>query len=142
MGMIGESPERELLSRCFDAFSRGDLSVLEDALAEDARWRTVWEGETNCQGRDTIIAIMSRNVGGRLRGRIDEMVQHGQRVVVAFRPEHADEEGDRPLDGGVAYMVVTLEDGHIVELKGCPERGGGFGHARTGVPPAPVPPPW
>jgi hypothetical protein len=38
-------------------------------------------------------------------------------VIVAFRPEQP-EQLDRPVDEGIAYMVVTIRDGHIVELKG------------------------
>jgi hypothetical protein len=49
---------------------------------------------------------MSRNLAGRLRGRIEETVQDGPRVIVAFRPEQP-EQLDRPVDEGIAYMVVT-----------------------------------
>ena len=42
---------------------------------------------------------MSRNLAGRLRGRIEETVQDGSRVIVAFRPEQP-ARLDRPMDEG------------------------------------------
>jgi ketosteroid isomerase-like protein len=122
MGSVGDSPEVDLVQRCFDALIQGDFAVLEASLAEDPVWRTVEEGTTNCEGRDTIIGIMRRNLAGRLRGRIEEVSQTGSRVVVGFRPERPSEAGDRPLEGGIAYMVVTVQTGRIAELKGCPDR--------------------
>ena len=74
-----------------------------------------------CDGRKAIIDVMSRNIGGRLRGRIEETIQDGPRVVVAFRPEQP-AQLDRPVDEGIAYMVVTIRDGQIVEMKGCADR--------------------
>jgi ketosteroid isomerase-like protein len=122
----------QLLLRSFEALSRGDFTVLEDSLAADAKWRTVAEGPTNCEGRATIIKIISRNLGARLRGSIEEMVQTGNRVRVAFRPERPSEAGDRPLDDGIAYMVVTVSDGRISELKGCADRAAATAYARSG----------
>jgi len=40
-------------------------------------------------------------------------------VLVAFRPEQL-AQLDRPVDEGIAYMVVTIRYGHIVEMKGAP----------------------
>jgi len=34
-----------------------------------------------------------------------------------------DSASERPLDDGLAYVVATLRDGLIVELKGCRDRG-------------------
>lgn len=61
MTTSSDSPEIELLHHAFDVLSRGDFAVLDQALAEDAKWRTVEEGGTNCEGRNTILEIMSRN---------------------------------------------------------------------------------
>jgi ketosteroid isomerase-like protein len=87
MEAIGDSPEIDLVERCFEALINGDFPVLETSLAEDARWRTVEGGATDCEGRDTIIGIMRRNLAGRLRGTIEEATQAGPRVIVGFRPE-------------------------------------------------------
>jgi ketosteroid isomerase-like protein/uncharacterized glyoxalase superfamily protein PhnB len=119
----------------------GDFAVVEDSLAEDAKWRTVYEGSTSCEGRSTIIEIMSRSIAGRLRGSIEQTIQTGPRVLVAFRPERASDAADRPLDDGIAYMVVTINDGKITELKGCADRGAALNYMQTGEAPDPPPAP-
>jgi len=130
----GESPQIELVQRCFQALIEGDYAVLRASLADDAKWRTVEEGPSNCEGRDTIIGIMRRNLGGRLHGAIEEAGQVGSRVVVGFRPERPASAEGRPLDGGVAYMVVTIEGGQITELKGCADRVAALSYSQTGRP--------
>jgi hypothetical protein len=90
------------------------------------------EGATNCEGRETIIAIMRRNLAGRLRGRIEEASLIGPRVIVGFRPERPADADGRPLQGGIAYMVVTVEGGKIAELKGCADRAAAVTYTETG----------
>jgi hypothetical protein len=75
--------------------------------------------------------MMSRNLARRLRGRIEETIRDGSRVIVAFRPEQA-AQLDRPADEGIAYMVVTIRDGHIVEMKGCADRSAAVSYAQSG----------
>ncbi len=74
---------------------------------------------------------MSRNLAGRLRGRVEEAIQDGPRVMVAFRPKQP-AQLDRPVDEGIAYMVVTIRDGHIVEMKGCADRSVAVNYAQSG----------
>jgi hypothetical protein len=52
-------------------------------------------------------------------------------VIVAFRPEQP-AQLDRPVDEGIAYMVVTIRDGHIVEMKGCADRSAAVSYAQGG----------
>jgi len=138
--IMSDSPEIELLRRAFEALRGGNVAVLADSLSDDARWRTVYEGSTNCEGRGTIIEIMRRGIAGRLRGSIEQTIQTGPRVLVAFRPERPSDAGDRPLDGGIAYMVVTIDDGQITELKGCADRGAALSYLQTGELPEPPSP--
>jgi ketosteroid isomerase-like protein len=132
---VSNSPEIELLHRAWEAMSGGDLAVLEEALATDAKWRTVHEGPTNCESASTIVEVMSRNLHGRLRGRIEETIQTGPRVIVAFRPEQSSDAADRPLDDGIAYMVITIRHGKITELKGCADRAAAVTYAQAGETP-------
>jgi len=127
-----ESPEIELLQRSWAALARGERGVLEDAFAPDAKWRAVSEGAGDCEGRNTIIEVITRNRGGRLAGSIVEMLQLGPRVIVGFRPEQPFDGLERPLDNGIAYMVVTIDGGKIVELQGCVDRAAAVGYAQTG----------
>jgi ketosteroid isomerase-like protein len=121
MTTMSDSPEIELLHRAWEALTGGDFAVLEESLAEGAMWHGVEDGQL-CAGRKEILEVMTRNLPGRLRGRIEETIQTGPRVLVAFRPEEPSNAGDRPLDDGIAYMVVTISDGKIIELKGCADR--------------------
>jgi len=127
---MGESSEVELVRRAWDALIAGGSEVLGEVLAADARWYGVEEGQL-CNGRKAIIDVMSRNLAGRLRGRIEETIQDGSRVIVAFRPEQP-AQLDRPVDDGIAYMVVTVRDGQIVEMKGCADRSAAVSYAQSG----------
>jgi ketosteroid isomerase-like protein len=131
---MGESPEIELVRRAWDALLQGGPEVLGEVLAPDAQWYGVEDGQL-CEGRKAIIDVIGRNLTGRLRGRIEETIQDGSRVIVAFRPEQP-VQLDRPVDQGIAYMVVTIRDGHIVELKGCADRSAAvsYAHERTAPP--------
>jgi ketosteroid isomerase-like protein len=125
-----ESAEIELVRRAWDALIQGGPEVLGEVLAPDAQWYGVEDGQV-CEGRKAIIDVLSRNLAGRLRGTIEETTQDGSRVIVAFRPEQP-AQLDRPVDKGTAYIVVTVRDGHIAELKGCADRSAAVGYAQSG----------
>jgi hypothetical protein len=72
--------------------------LLGEVLAPDAQWYVV-EGGQLCDGRKAIIDMISRNLAGRLRGTVEETIQDGSRVIVAFRPEQP-ALLDRPVDEG------------------------------------------
>jgi ketosteroid isomerase-like protein len=127
---IGESPEIELVRRAWDALIAGGLEVLGEVLAPDARWYGVEDGQL-CDGRKAIIDVLSRNLAGRLRGTVEETIQDGSRVIVAFRPEQPGQL-DRPVDEGIAYMALTIRDGQIVEMKGCADRAAAVSYAQSG----------
>ena len=59
------------------------------------------------------------------------MTANGRRVLVAFRPKQRWRD-DRPLDRGIAYMVVTVREGRITEMKGCVTRSSALEYAQTG----------
>jgi ketosteroid isomerase-like protein len=110
----------------------GDLSVLERTLVPDAQWLVVEDGQI-CENRKMILTVMKRNLTRGFAGRIEETVEIGGRIVVAFRPDQPRVDG-RPLDQGVAYVVVTMRDGLVVELKGCADRAAAMTYAQTGTP--------
>jgi ketosteroid isomerase-like protein len=118
MNTMNDSPDVALLHRAWEAMTQGDLAVLGGALAPDAQWLGVEDGQL-CGNRKAILEVIRRNLPGRLQGGIEETIQDGSRVIVAFRPKQP-AQVDRPLDEGVAYMVVTILDGQIVEMKRSP----------------------
>lgn len=67
-----------------------------------------------------------------LVGRIEETVKAGRRIVVAFQPDQPRDDG-RPLDQGIAYVVVTMREGRVIELKGCADRAAAMTYAQTGT---------
>jgi ketosteroid isomerase-like protein len=110
----------QLVRDTWEGLSAGDLTALEAALAPDAKWRAVEDGPWNCENRATIIEVIGRNIAdGRLAGQIESVEEQGGRMIVGFRPEKQD---GWPLDNGIRYMVVTMGDGKITEMKGCPDR--------------------
>ena len=130
---MSESTDIELLHRAWEAMSSaGDLSVLEGALDQEAKWRGVEDGPWICENRKMILTVMERNLHGGLVGRIEETVEVGGRIIVAFRPDLPRDDG-RPLDQGIAYVVVTMRDGRAIELKGCPDRTAAMTYAQTGA---------
>jgi ketosteroid isomerase-like protein len=126
---MSESTDVELLHRAWEAMSgAADLSVLEGALDSEAQWLGVEDGQI-CENRKTILGVMRRNLHG---GLIEETVEVGGRIVVAFRPDQPRSDG-RPLDQGIAYVVVTMRDGLVIELKGCADRAAAMAYAQTGT---------
>jgi ketosteroid isomerase-like protein len=129
MNAMAESREVELLRRAWEAMAQGDLTVLEYTLAPDAQWHGIEDWQL-CENRTAILDLMRRNLPGRLRGTIEETIQDGSRVIVAFRPAEP-AQVDRPLDDGIAYMVVTIRDGQIIEMKGCADRAAAIAHSQA-----------
>jgi ketosteroid isomerase-like protein len=130
---MSESTDIELLHLAWEAMSSaGDLSVLEGALDPEAKWRGVEDGPWICENRKMILEVMERNLHDGLVGRIEETVEVGGRIVVAFRPDRPRHDG-RPLDQGIAYVVVTMRDGRVIELKGCADRAAAMAYAQTGT---------
>lgn len=127
---MSESADIELLHRAWKAISvEGDLSVLEGALEPEATWLGVEDGQI-CENRKMILTMMERNLHGGLVGRIEETVEVGGRIVVAFRPDQPRND-ERPLDQGIAYVVVTMRDGRVSEMKGCADRAAAMTYAQT-----------
>ncbi len=74
---MGESPEIELVRQAWDALLQGGPEALGEVLAPDAQWYGVEDGQL-CDGRKAIIDVMSRNLAGRLRGRIGRPSKTGR----------------------------------------------------------------
>lgn len=141
---MSDSDAVRLVQRVWEARVAGDLGPLHDALAPDAEWRAVTDGPWNCHDRDTILTVMRSNMDRGLNGTLEEAVVYGERIVAAFRPARP-QPGGRDLDNGLVYVVVTVADGVITEIKACRTRAGAIEYARTGRvedpgPSAPRPP--
>jgi ketosteroid isomerase-like protein len=119
-----------LIHRAWEALSRGDLSTLELALAPDAKWRAVEDGPWNCESRAMILRVMGRNLAEGRGGKIEDAFRVREQVVVAVRPtRHAPVAW--PLDGELRYVVVTIREGLITEMKGCSDRAAALEYAES-----------
>jgi ketosteroid isomerase-like protein len=117
------SAHERIVRETYDALSAGDFAALSAVLAPDARWRAVEDGPWNCESRAAIVDVMaSQQASGASAGSVEEVFDVGERVVVAFRPDAHSDEDPWPLDDGIRYLVLTLRDGLIVEMKGCLNR--------------------
>jgi ketosteroid isomerase-like protein len=119
-----------LVHRAWQALSDGDLSVLEAAFAPDARWLAVDETEGRCENRKQILAVMRHNLATGLAGSVEEVIDRGDRTIVAFRPTGV-REPTWPLDEGIRYIVLSTRDGLITEMKGCADRNAAFAYAHA-----------
>ena len=117
--------------RLWDSLARGDLSVMQAALCPHARWRAVQDGPWNCEDRAAIIEVMGRNLKQGLAGRIEEVIEVGERTVVAFRPESHGPDA-WPLEDGIRHLVLTYEGELISEMKGCLHRASALEYASSG----------
>jgi ketosteroid isomerase-like protein len=113
----------ELVREMWQAWSNGNLDAIEAAFAPDARWRAVEDGPWNCESRGQILKVIRQNHErrGAPEGQVEGIVDVGDRIVVAFRPANPTPDG-WPLDDGVRYVVLTIRDGLITEMKGCASR--------------------
>lgn len=123
----GSTQRVELVLRAWQGLAEGDPGLLRAALASDARWRGVEDGPRNCESRRAILDVMGRNLENGLRGKIEETLEDGEHMLVAFRPELR-RRGRRPLDEGIAYVVLTFRGGQVVEMKGCADRDGALAY--------------
>jgi ketosteroid isomerase-like protein len=105
----------ELARRGYEAACRGDLAVMGELLAEDV----IWHGgdpdaEGACHGRGQALAFMARwERGGP--GRLVEIVDAGDRVVVIVEVP--------ARDGEPAHeraQVSTFTDGKVIEMVAYP----------------------
>ena len=111
-----------LVREAWDAVSRGDFDAVESLLAAGAKWRAVEDGPWNCESRAQIVNVMRDNrARGVLDGDIEEIVDLGARALVAFRPTNQ-ASGGWPLDDGIRYVVLSIQDGVVTEMKGCASR--------------------
>jgi ketosteroid isomerase-like protein len=128
VGVIDEQVVRDT----WDAVSRGELEPLERLFAPDAKWRAVEDGEWNCENRARIIEVLRDNRAAGLTGSVEEVFELDGRLIVAFRPEYRPNRDGWPLDNGIRYIVLSIRDGLVSEMKGCADRASALEYASAG----------
>lgn len=126
---VGESGSpQEVLERAWEAIRDGGPDALAPLLASDARWLGVQAG-WECEGRASILERMRAARAFRPAGEIAEQFVCGGRIAVGFRPERPPA-AERPLEHSIAWVVATVDDGLIVELRGFTSRAQALQYAR------------
>ena len=128
MGVI----DAQVVRDTWDAVSRGEFEPLEGLFAPDAKWRAGEDGEWNCENRARIIEVMRDNRAAGLTGTVEEVLELDGRLIVAFRPEHRPNRDGWPLENGIRYIVLSIRDGLVSELKGCADRASALDWAAKG----------
>jgi ketosteroid isomerase-like protein len=104
----------ERVRRGFAAIAAGDLEPIAELLAPDIKWHGGDpEAEGACRNRGEALAFMRARQGQRRLGRLLDVIDMGDRVVVVMQP---------PPENGVSppprANVTTFRDGQVVEMIG------------------------
>lgn len=118
---MGSSGNVELVRRSYEAILRGDVEEGLAVLAPDVRWDGV-PGVDPCIGRDEVEHNVRQMVERGASFVVEEVVDGGDRVLVALRPgdSAAFERADLPepyLGSDRLFNVVTVRDGKVVHLE-------------------------
>ncbi len=106
----------ELARAGYAAIARGDLRVLDELLAPDVRWPggdPTAEGA--CRSRDEAKAFIAAAIARGGVGRLVDVVDAGERVVVIMQPPASD-----GLDPPLRANVTTFRDGKVIEIVAHP----------------------
>lgn len=96
----------------YEAVARGDLDVLGQLLAPDVRWHggdPATDG--GCRSREEALAFIRAAIARGAMGRLADVIDGGERVVVVMQPPSAD--GITPP---LRANVTTFSDGQVVEM--------------------------
>jgi ketosteroid isomerase-like protein len=100
----------ERVRRGFEAVLRGDYDAIADLLDPDVKWHGGDPtAEGSCQNRTQALEWI-RNA--RARGRLVDVVEAGDKVVVVIQPAGRDEQ---------VANLTTFRDGKVVEMVHYPD---------------------
>lgn len=115
----------DLIRAAYDAFSRGDLTTMLDAVDPDLEWTFLEPSSEDpepqvCHGRHELEYVLSKQAG-LLKAQLEEVDARGDLVMVRVRIPGIDQLRARKT-GDVNYSVFTVRDGRIVALRDCRNR--------------------
>ncbi len=115
-----------LIRRAYDAYARGDLATMLEVVDPDLEWTYLDPSLEDpqpqvCHGRHELESALARQAGRGLRAQLEEVVGHGDRVMVVVRTPGVDAYRVRQADDR-NYDVFTVRAGRIVALRACRDR--------------------
>ena len=116
----------DLIRRAYQAYADGDLPTMLAFVDADLEWTYLDPSFENpepqvCHGRRELEAALERQASRGLRAELEEVVGHGDRVMVVIRTPGVDAYRARQADDR-NYDVLTVRDGRIVALRACRDR--------------------
>lgn len=125
--MSNENNENVALIRgAYDAYARGDLATMLEVVDPDLEWTYLDPSLEDpqpqvCHGRHELESALARQAGLGLQAQLEEVLGHGDRVMVVVRTPGVDAYRVRQADDR-NYSVFTMRDGRIVALRDCRDR--------------------
>jgi ketosteroid isomerase-like protein len=120
-------PNVALIRQAYAAYARGDTEAMLDVVDPDLEWTYLDPSAADprplvCHGRAELAAALAQRAERGLRSQLEEVIGHGNKVVVAVRTPGADAYRVRQSDDH-DYAMFTVRAGRIVALRDCPNRG-------------------
>lgn len=125
-----------LVRRAYEAYARGDLTAMLEVVDPSLEWTyldpSLEDPEPRvCHGRRELERALQRQAARGLRTELEEVVGHGERVMVVARTPGIDAYRVRMADDR-NYDVLTVRNERIVALRACRNRQEAAALAGTG----------
>jgi ketosteroid isomerase-like protein len=109
----------------FLAYDRGDVERMMEFVHPDLEWAYLEPGggpqPRLARGRGELEKALRQQAEAGLRAQLEDVVAHGDQVILVMRTPGVDERLQRQADDRT-YDVVTVRDGLIVGLHACHSR--------------------
>jgi ketosteroid isomerase-like protein len=119
--------ENESLIRgAYEAYARGDIATMLEIVDPDLEWTYLDPGLPDpqpdvCHGRGELHAALQRQAGQGLTSQLEEVIAHGEQVMVVTRTPGVDQYRLRKADDR-NYDVLTVRDRRVVAIRACHDR--------------------
>jgi ketosteroid isomerase-like protein len=112
------NPNVALIRQAYMAYLRGETAAMLDLVDPDLEWTR----PQVCHGRGELSAALAQRADRGLHAQLEEVIGHGDKVVVTVRTPGADAyRGGQSDDRD--YAVLTVRGGRIIALRDCRNRG-------------------
>ncbi len=124
----------ELIRTAYQAYARGDLASMLVFVDPDLEWTyldpSLEDPEPQvCHGRHELEAALQHRAEHGLKSELEEVLGHGDRVMVVARTPGVDAHRVKPAEDR-NFTVFTVRDGRIVALRDCRDRDEALGAIR------------
>ncbi len=116
----------ELVRTAYQAYAHGDLATMLGFIDPNLEWTYLDPAQDDpepqvCHGRHELEAALERRADHGLTSELEEVLGHGDRVMVVARTPGVHAYRARPA-GDRDFTVLTVREGRIVALRDCRDR--------------------